>query len=435
MEDPKTTTHQAHGTPSSPDCAALPDLTRLRYFHGQMLGANDLQTEQEYFRKQLKLINRCLHGYGTVCGLEVTPVREEVPCDPKVERKPEDWHLRTMIECGLALDCEGESLVVKYPITVDLWKELSDDDRRRILSAMSGTGQTIPPIYLGICYCVQPLDPVRPVLPDACGAISECIYSKVRDTVRVKVSLEKPRTDDRCETCCEACNDRCLILAAIQLKIDQTGKGLEIAGVDNSIRRWLATYVPTTITGVNWTHAGEYEPDDAEKILRNGMVVEFSRDVSAQEISAGIVDVIVFEGGKGRHAGIYYLDLEARLDKNRLTFKQTSDEELQDGDRLLIFLRTDFILDACCYAVDGNHAGGKVPLLKGYEANKRRQVYIEGSGKNPSGCKRPPRRYGAWVSGNGSPGGSFESWIYLKKQPREQKPVEQKRTDDAEQAS
>lgn len=432
MDDHKKPTDQA---PAAANCAALPDLTRLRYFHGQMLGANDFQTEQEYFRKQLKLINRCLHGYGTVCGLEVKPVKSEIPCDPKVERKPDDWKIQVTIECGLALDCEGESLVVKYPINVDLWKELNDDDRRRITGTMGEKGRIIPPIYLSICYCVQPLDPVRPVLPDACGAISECIYSKVRDTVRVKVSLEKPCADDRCETCCEACNDRCLVLAAIHLKIDQTGKGLEIAGVDNSIRRWLATYVPTTITGINWSHAGEYEPDDAEKILRDGMVVEFSRDVSAQEISTGIVDVIVYEGGKGRHAGIYFLNLDVRLDKNRLTFKQTSDEELQDGDRLLIILRADFILDACCYPVDGNHSGGKVPLLKGFDTNKRKSLYIDGSGKNSSGCDRPPRRYGAWVSGNGSPGGSFESWIFLKKQPKEQKPVEQKPPDETNQAS
>jgi hypothetical protein len=65
--------HEVH----DPACDAMPDSTRLRYFHGQMLVAHDLQTEQDYFREKLKLLNRCLHGYGTVCGLKVTPVKDD----------------------------------------------------------------------------------------------------------------------------------------------------------------------------------------------------------------------------------------------------------------------------------------------------------------------------------------------------------------------
>src|ERR1044071_3105635 len=65
--------HEVH----DPACDAMPDSTRLRYFHGQMLVAHDLQTEQDYFREKLKLLNRCLHGYGTVCGLKVVPIKDD----------------------------------------------------------------------------------------------------------------------------------------------------------------------------------------------------------------------------------------------------------------------------------------------------------------------------------------------------------------------
>src|SRR5437763_9808900 len=74
-------------------CDSMPDLTRLRYFYGQMLGASDLQTEQDYFRKKLKLLNRCLHGYGTVCGLKVVACKSEPDCDPPV-KQPADSELR-----------------------------------------------------------------------------------------------------------------------------------------------------------------------------------------------------------------------------------------------------------------------------------------------------------------------------------------------------
>src|SRR5258705_1819179 len=70
-DDERTQTHNAAFD-------SMPDFTRLRYFHGQMLVAHDLQTEQDYFREKLKLLNRGLEGYGTVCGLKVM----HVPDDP-----------------------------------------------------------------------------------------------------------------------------------------------------------------------------------------------------------------------------------------------------------------------------------------------------------------------------------------------------------------
>uniref|UniRef100_UPI001C20D2D2 hypothetical protein n=1 Tax=Modestobacter excelsi TaxID=2213161 RepID=UPI001C20D2D2 len=53
----------------------LPDLRRLRYFHGQLLGARDFRREQAYMRDKLRLRMRHLLGYGVVCGLRVEPVR------------------------------------------------------------------------------------------------------------------------------------------------------------------------------------------------------------------------------------------------------------------------------------------------------------------------------------------------------------------------
>ena len=52
-------------------CGDLPELARLRYFHGQPLGALDLRREQAYHRDRARLHNRLLHGWGVVCGLEV----------------------------------------------------------------------------------------------------------------------------------------------------------------------------------------------------------------------------------------------------------------------------------------------------------------------------------------------------------------------------
>src|SRR5437773_64987 len=237
-------------------CIPVPELKRIRYFYGQMLGAADFQAEQDYFREKLKLHNRCLHGYGTVCGLEVEPVPMEPDCDPlkpgersaieqqagklkeelaaaaadEVKRKdiqnkidelerrlkclpeePDRPKPRTQVRilCGLAYDCEGDEIVVRRPHTIDLLAALSEDDRRRA-SAAGGS------IYVSICYCAQPVDPTRPVLPDACGAAPDCTFGKLRDSYRVRVTVDAPAHDPRCEPCCsETCPDTCLLLARI----------------------------------------------------------------------------------------------------------------------------------------------------------------------------------------------------------------------------
>ncbi len=69
---------------------------RLRFFNGRLLTAGDFALEQNYFRGKLKLHNRALHGFGIVSGLKVTVQSGKV-----------------VVTAGLALDCEGNELVVE----------------------------------------------------------------------------------------------------------------------------------------------------------------------------------------------------------------------------------------------------------------------------------------------------------------------------------
>jgi hypothetical protein len=72
-----------------------PPLKRLRYFAGQLLSADELQLEQQYFIEKHKLHNRALHGFGIVSGLKVTTNAGKIIVAP-----------------GLAIDCEGNELIV-----------------------------------------------------------------------------------------------------------------------------------------------------------------------------------------------------------------------------------------------------------------------------------------------------------------------------------
>lgn len=73
----------------------LPAFKRLRYFDGMSLTPADFELEQQYFREKSKLHNRSLHGFGIISGLKVTACSGQI-----------------VVESGLALDCEGNELVI-----------------------------------------------------------------------------------------------------------------------------------------------------------------------------------------------------------------------------------------------------------------------------------------------------------------------------------
>src|SRR3982074_1302527 len=70
-------------------------LERARFFRGKQLTPEDLELQQQYFREKLKRHNRILHGFGIVSGLKVTAKSGQI-----------------VVESGLALDCEGNEIVV-----------------------------------------------------------------------------------------------------------------------------------------------------------------------------------------------------------------------------------------------------------------------------------------------------------------------------------
>lgn len=520
-------------------CIETGEFLRLKYFYGQMLSACDFQTEQNFFREKLKLHNRCMHGYGVVCGLRVEPVPMPKDCDEKdqeevdelrqklsdllqkkaaqaataeassapaataptapqpaapatapqppagqtpapqapaagpatgqqsaaappaapsapqenldaeieeVRRALERFHkdhckeeprTRALISCGLAIDCQGNELVLRGPLTVDLLATLSSQEA----SQLKHGARTI---YVSVCYCEKEVDPVRPVLPEACGAAMGSSFGKIQESVRVQVSLEPPEKDHRCEPCCEPCKGCCLLLARIDYFVP--GHPLHRDHIHNEVQRPIGLYDPATIAGINWRHGHTYTQEEARELLgtdddrdehHHGLEIHFSRPVRASTIRRGVLDVWVIEGGRGRSGNIYNKQGEFVHKPHdgyveRIKFRDTTRETLEPGDRVLITLRTDFILDRCCRSVDGENTGGRVPLLPEYarhfghhrEEHHNEEHHEEGHGEVehphlPKECCEPPGRPGPWHSGNRVPGGTFESWFYIREDENE----------------
>ena len=448
----------------------MPELERLSYFYGQMLGVQDFRSEQNYFREKLKLHNRCLHGYGIVCGLQVCPVPVEEPCLPdkycdwkelcdkldKIEQQIEALHksgvpgnpeqakrvedlqtererLRRQKECtpcppllleglpallrlesGLALDCLGNELIVREPVIIDLRKALDRHDVYRCEKERKCVD-----VYIYLCYCEQPSQRSRAVLPDSCGSLSECNYGRYRESYRVKVSLDPPKKDERCNVCCECCDEDCLVLARVRWTPD---KPIGESDIDCTVRRPIALYQPTVITSVSWQHGATYTPNQAKGVLgtkdvgpqTNGLEIRLSRPVLTATLQPGVVDMWRIQGGKGLRGVISNIEgsfVNLSGDKtDHFFFRDESGESLNHGDRILIIVRCDFILDHCCQPIDGNHIGGRVPQIESYA-----KQYFTGHNHNEQTpvCPKPPGGCGPWISGNGQPGGSFESWFYI----------------------
>ena len=87
------------------DCG--PGLQRVNYALGMVLGVDDFNTEQEYFRARLRRHNRLLHGAGIASGLRVT-----------VGHDSAGSHIT--IAPGLALDATGNEIAVDQSTRVAL---------------------------------------------------------------------------------------------------------------------------------------------------------------------------------------------------------------------------------------------------------------------------------------------------------------------------
>jgi hypothetical protein len=362
-------------------------------------------------QKKALVKERNIDGAGQI-QLKIEELSSRLEKFPVGELPPEK-PARLIIECGLALDCQGNELLVRRPLSVDLWHSLSVEDQKKLRDGACT-------LHISLCYCSLPIEPMRPILQDACAVTPECVSSKLLDTVRVKVTVDRPPDDLRCDTCCQACAESCLLLA----RIDCFHPGMPIhpQHIHNNVRRLVGTYPYTTITGINWKHGGEYTDEEARQLLgtdhsSKGLKVQLSRPVLVSTLSRGVVDIWIVQGGRTRASDIYSLEVCLETEHHGPTadsfyIRYTGDENLDSGDKVLIIIRAAFILDECCRPLDGAHVGGLVPSTHHHESNSRNthQQFAK--------CPIPPPGYGPWTSGTGYPGANFESWFYIKAQPK-----------------
>lgn len=163
---------------------------RVRYFPRQLLTADDMRAEQEYFREKLRRHNRLVHGWGVVCGMEIKPPQPQEP----------DWQV-TVCPGFLLTPCGDEILLTenaKFDVKTGLQTPDPCTPRWPCPPTPESTAASEPTsLHLAIRYAECSSRPVR-VHPAGCGCDeSACEYSRVRDSFELRCLLKLPESHEQ----------------------------------------------------------------------------------------------------------------------------------------------------------------------------------------------------------------------------------------------
>lgn len=158
-------------------------LERVRYFCRQLLTADDMTVEQEYFRQKLRRHNHYLHGFGVVCGLTVEPAADAA----------HPWQVRLCP--GYAVAPQGDEILVPAPTLYDLATGARQDEPCAPCPCppVANLGHDERQIvFLGARYSECSTRPVR-VHPAGCACDDcACDYSRTRDDFCLGTLCEIP---------------------------------------------------------------------------------------------------------------------------------------------------------------------------------------------------------------------------------------------------
>ena len=261
--------------------------TRLRWFTGRFMTARDLTDEQEYHLDRHRLHNRLLHGWGTVCGLEVRQ-HDRVDC-------AHEW---VWVQPGIAIDCRGREIVlprreaVHWPVDPAL---TSDEDVLAVLCLRYEECLTEPlPALVGDCSHGVGTEPGRVV--ERWHLEVHAVLSGADDTwarlIRGDSGEHPCRGDCPPDTpCAGGClTPSCELGDCVPLALLSRcrGQAIEVDAPRNGVRPGIRRALPTPTTylthvvGTSWEH-GRDLGIDALDAAGGELRVRFDRDLADGE--------------------------------------------------------------------------------------------------------------------------------------------------------
>lgn len=207
---------------------------------GMLLEHGDLELLPAYTRDLNRMMVRALFGCGVVCGLKVDAVSH---CG----------NVRITVECGLAIDCQGDPVYVPKTQVFDLDGECDATVEGPLWVVLCGTSKCCAP---RVSMCATDEDETPPVCtrerdafeirvldaPVGCG----CLEARPDPITRTNgckcvdpsLSCYEKHYSGVCgckDGDCDCCDCDCIVLA----RVDATGETEKPWQADHSVRRFV----------------------------------------------------------------------------------------------------------------------------------------------------------------------------------------------------
>jgi hypothetical protein len=148
---------------------------QTRYFYGQRLDVRHFESEQTYVRGKLWMLNRLVHGFGVVCGLDVTLG---------------DDHKSVVVQPGLALDKAGREIVVPAPSAKQPIPAVETEPEKPAGTPPPSTDKDCCDegnyVTVYVCFHACESDP-EPVLAGGCDSTQKCAPGAIRERYKIVV--------------------------------------------------------------------------------------------------------------------------------------------------------------------------------------------------------------------------------------------------------
>ncbi len=418
---------------TAPACVPceIPAFCRNHYYTGKLLTERDFTDEQRYAMDKMRLHHAALHGWGVVCGLEVKP---HPVCPDR----------RLVVEAGLAIDDCGHEIRVVAEVQLELPKDTSKQQPKRPYppdpvyeGGESGDNQEPKgkDLYICLSYCESETE-YAPAPFDEYGCNTNGQRpGRICERYELSIVDEEPHELKHVREHMHCDSDDCLDIYERLLR--QCAKGGHIACIpiavvrgwvagevvipsmiDNSIRpvlpsthamdlmiRCILERLPkppqlTRIIHLNWTHGEEYHCHDFIRFFvgsheaARGLEIEFEGKVRPEGLNARSFQAMVVwrpaESSEPRRMEIAPARVVPSPEgtKCMLYIDPGYAKKSLDGKSfdLFITLKCDVVIDEKGSPVDGN-------LMARLDEDDY--------------AISPP-------TGDGVPGGLFESWVRVR---------------------
>ena len=161
-------------TTITPIKSILDPYKRVKYTNGLILGVDEFVQEELYLSEKNRLHNRALHGYGTICGLDVSIQQGDT--GPEVIVAP-----------GLAINPQGQEIRVSAAQCAQLNAWLAHH-QAEVLEQLGSPPDPVLSLYVTLCYRECETDLV-PIPGEPCRSQEkQVVPSRIADDFELRLS-------------------------------------------------------------------------------------------------------------------------------------------------------------------------------------------------------------------------------------------------------